>query len=84
MAETILQVEHFTYTELHKMKIKEINCETGEEVVRDATAEEIAQAEKDKAKVLVEQQAAAEAVAKRQALFAKLGITEEEAKLLLS
>ena len=65
------------------MKIQEINCETGEEVVRDATAEELTQSEIDRAQVLVEQQAKAEAEAQRQALLAKLGITEEEARLLL-
>ncbi len=65
------------------MKIKEINCETGEETLRDATAEEIAQAEADKLKAEAEAQAQAEAKTARAALLDKLGITEDEARLLL-
>ena len=65
------------------MKIVEINCETGEETIREAT-----KAEKDDAKLRKEQfqaeQAEAEAKATaRQALLTKLGITAEEAQLLL-
>ena len=67
-----------------KPQIKEYNCETGEEIVRDATTTEIAQMAKDKAEADARQ---AEAIAKataRQALLTKLGITAEEAQLLLS
>jgi hypothetical protein len=66
-----------------KLQIKEYNCETGEEIIRDANAEEIAQMEIDAQKLASEQ---AEAKAKAQAkaeLFERLGITEDEAKLLL-
>jgi len=66
------------------MSIVEINCETGEEVSREPT-----KAEKDEAKARQEIVAAREAEAEAKAtakadLLAKLGITAEEAKLLLS
>ena len=65
----------------------EINCETGEVIERPLTADEIAaneaaaaQAEADR--LAAEAEAAAKAEAKAE-LLAKLGITEDEAKLLL-
>ena len=65
-----------------------INCETGEQEVIELTAEEIAeleaaatQAELDR--IAAEEEANAKATAKAD-LLEKLGITEEEAKLLLS
>ena len=67
-----------------KKTISEFNCELGEIITRDLTDEEIAQLALDKAnaeKELAEIAAKAEAKA---ALLAKLGITEEEAKLLLA
>lgn len=66
------------------LKIKIVNVSTGEEIEREMNAEELAQWEADKAAA---EAASAEAAAKeatRQALLAKLGITEDEAKLLLS
>jgi len=75
------------YMEYHKMKkpqIKEYNCETQEEIIRDATSAEIAQMEIDKAEVNAKQaEAEAKATAKA-ALLTQLGITAEQAKLLLS
>ena len=65
------------------MKIVEINCETGEEIVRDMTPEELADANERKAKVEAEQAEQAAKAQARQALLDKLGITEDEAKLLL-
>jgi hypothetical protein len=66
----------------------EINCETGEVIERPLTAEEIAaneaaQAEAAAAAHEAEAKAAADAEAKA-ALLAKLGITADEAKLLLA
>ena len=65
----------------------EVNCATGEVIERPLTADEIAaneaaqaQAEADKA--AADKEAAAKAVAKA-ALLAKLGITADEANLLL-
>lgn len=60
------------------------NVETGEIVEREMNSEELAQLEKDKATAAAEAQARAQAAAAKSALLAKLGITEEEAKLLLS
>jgi len=60
-----------------------VNCETGETLERELNAEELAQQTKDEAAA---QARAAEAVAKeaaRKALLDKLGITAEEAQLLL-
>lgn len=61
-----------------------VNCETGETVEREFTAEEYAQWEIDTENQLAiraQEQAKAQAKA---ALLAQLGITEEQAKLLLS
>jgi acyl-CoA reductase-like NAD-dependent aldehyde dehydrogenase len=66
-----------------KPQIKIVNVTTGEEVVRDATAEEIAQIELDAANAEARKQAEAQAAAQRQALLSRLGITEEEARILL-
>ena len=69
---------------MSKPQVKEYNCETGEEIIRDANAEEIAQMEIDSQKLTSEQaEATAKATAKA-ALLTQLGITEEQAKLLLS
>jgi hypothetical protein len=59
------------------------NAETGEIVEREMNADELAQWEADKAAAAAQAQAAAEAAAARAALLAKLGITEDEARLLL-
>jgi hypothetical protein len=66
----------------------EVNCETGEVTERPLTAEEIAANEAAAAKAEAERheaevKAAADAEAKA-ALLAKLGITADEAKLLLA
>ena len=61
-----------------------INLQTGEETYRDYTDAEIAQVEAAQAKA-AERAAEAEAKAtQKSALLDKLGITEDEAKLLLS
>jgi len=69
-------------------KVIEINCETGETIERDQTAEEIAaqeQAAKEAAdRKAAEDKAAADKATARDALLAKLGLTEEEAALLLN
>ena len=67
-----------------KPQVKIVNCETGEEIIRDANAEELAQMELDAANVQARQaEAEAKATAKA-ALLTQLGITAEQAKLLLS
>ena len=65
-----------------------INVETGEVIERELNAEEIAQQEIDEAniaaaKAIADAELEAKAQAKAQ-LLAQLGITEEQAKLLLS
>jgi hypothetical protein len=56
----------------------------GEFIDRKMNDEEFAQWEKDKAESDAKKAAQIEADAKKQALFDRLGITAEEAKLLLS
>lgn len=72
------------------MKITETNCETGETIERDMTAEEktaYALVTTEAAALLAEQEAAQEAVAAAKAsAIAKLqaiGLTEEEAKSIV-
>ena len=66
------------------MKILEHNVETNEAIERDATAEELAQAQIDATNFAARMAAQETANAQRQALLARLGITADEAKLLLS
>ena len=60
------------------------NAETNEVINREMTAEELKQNEKDKAEGAALKKAAADAADAKAALLAKLGITADEAKLLLS
>lgn len=66
------------------MKIYEHNVETGEAFLRDATDSEIAQFEADAAEKAAEKVEAETKAQAKAALLAQLGITEEQAKLLLS
>ena len=69
---------------MSKPQIKEYNCETQKEVIRDATDAEIEQMEIDASNAVtrkVEEEAKA---AQKSALLDKLGINEDEARLLLS
>ena len=65
----------------------EVNCATGIAVEVPLTAEEIAQREVDAANAeadrVAKEAVAAQAVIDKAALLVKLGITEEEAQLLL-
>lgn len=66
------------------MFIQEHNCETGEITLRELTAKEIANREKQ---IVAFQAEKAEAEAKataKAALLDRLGISEDEARLLLS
>jgi hypothetical protein len=72
------------YHKMTKPQIKEYNCATGEEIIRDATDAEIKQFAKDAVNAETRKaKAEAKAIAKA-ALLSKLGITAEEAVLLLS
>jgi hypothetical protein len=67
-----------------KPQVKIVNCETGEIVEREMNAEELAQMAKD-AEAFAQHKAQAEAKAtQKAALLDRLGITEDEAKLLLA
>ena len=71
------------YHKMTKPQIKEYNCETGEEIVRDATTAEIAQMKLDAKN---EAQAKAEAEAKlgqRAAILERIGLTADELKTIL-
>ena len=60
------------------------NVETSEVIEREMNAEELAQWETDKAEQAAQAAAEAAKAAEKAALLAKLGITAEEATLLLS
>jgi hypothetical protein len=64
--------------------IKEVNATTGEVIEREMNAEELAQLEIDEAESLASKQAQAVKAEAKAALLDRLGITEDEAKLLLS
>jgi hypothetical protein len=72
------------YHKMSKPQIKEYNCETGEETVRDATAAEIAQIKIDADNIALAKAEAEAKATQRQAILDRLGITAEEAQLLLS
>lgn len=65
-------------------KITIFNCETGETFERDMTVEELEIYEADQAQAAAALKAKNDAAEAKTALLEKLGITEEEAKLLLS
>lgn len=60
------------------------NAQTGEVISRPMNEEELAQYEIDQVEAAAKKLADAEKLAARNALLDKLGITNEEAKLLLS
>jgi hypothetical protein len=62
----------------------EHNVETGEIIVRQMTKSELDQMAKDHAAIAAEKTAKATKEAAKAALLAKLGITNDEAVLLLS
>jgi hypothetical protein len=65
----------------------EVNCATGETIERELTADELAQREADAVAAesdrVAQEAEAAQKAAEKAALLAKLGITADEAKLLL-
>jgi len=66
-----------------KPQIKIVNVETGEEIIRDANSEEIAQMELDAANYAAQKAEAKANEAQRQLILDKLGLTADEARLLL-
>ena len=71
------------YHKMTKPQIKEYNCETQEEIIRDANKKEIAQIEIDAANSQAEKVEAEAKKAQRQLILDRLGLTSDEAKLLL-
>jgi len=65
-----------------KPQVKEFNCETGEEIVRDATPDEIAQMKIDAANYEAKKTAQAEQAAQRQAILDRLGLTTDDLRAL--
>lgn len=65
-------------------KIKEMNCATGEEIERDMTAEELEQLAIDQTEAETKANQKQQQAAEKAALLEKLGITDDEARLLLS
>jgi len=66
------------------LQVKEVNAETGEETLRDMNAAELAELAQSQKERQVQETAEAKAATDKAALLAKLGITADEAKLLLS
>jgi len=64
-------------------KVTEYNCTTGQEIIRDMTADEIAQRVKDEAEALSNQAKQNALVAKRQAILDKIGLTADEVSLII-
>ena len=67
-----------------KLIIKIHNVETGEVIEREMNAEELAQQEADRANAKTQKEAEEVKAAEKAALLERLGITADEAKLLLS
>jgi len=65
-------------------QVKIVNAETGEEIVRDANAKELEQIKIDIANAKTEKAKAQAKATAKAALLDRLGITAEEAQLLLS
>jgi hypothetical protein len=66
-----------------KPQVVIIDCTTGQEIARDANAQEIAQAKIDIENAKKHLAEIESKVAEKQALLDRLGITADEAKLLL-
>ena len=66
-----------------KLQVKIVNVSTGEEIVRDATAEEIAQMELDVANAVARKAEAEAKDAAKQAILDRIGLTADELKTIL-
>ena len=64
-------------------QIKIVNCETGEEIVRDATAAEIAEMEAGKSYYEAKQVADKAKAAAKAAILDRIGLTADELKTIL-
>jgi hypothetical protein len=66
-----------------KPQVKIVNCETGEEIVRDANAQELAQMELDAANAKAEKAKADAKETARAAILDRIGLTADELKTIL-
>lgn len=66
------------------LQVKIVNCETGEEIIRDANADEIAQIEANKIAFENLKAAEAEKAAAKQSILDRLGLTVDELKTILN
>ena len=66
-----------------KPQVKIVNAETGEEIIRDANAAELEQMQIDAANTATAQAEVAAKETQRQAILDRLGLTADEARLLL-
>jgi hypothetical protein len=66
-----------------KPQIKIVNCETGEEISRDANAEELAQMKLDAANAAARKAEAEAKAAEKQAILDRIGLTADELKMIL-
>lgn len=66
-----------------KPQVKEYNCDINEEIIRDATPEEIAQFAIDESDAIAKKAEAEAKEVQRQAILDRLGLTADEAKLIL-
>jgi hypothetical protein len=70
----------------HNMALNEkiVNVSTGEEVIRPYTEDEIKEVEAERVKIAAKQKEQQDKAIARALIIEKLGLTEDEAKLLLS
>jgi hypothetical protein len=66
-----------------KPQVKIVNCETGEEIVRDANAAEIAQMELDVANAATKKAEAEVKENAKAAILNRIGLTADELKTIL-
>jgi hypothetical protein len=66
-----------------KLQVKIVDVETGEEIVRDATADEIAQREADAAEAITRKAEAEAKQTQREAILDRIGLTADELKTIL-
>ena len=69
---------------MNALFVKEVNAETGEEIVRPMNEQELLVIANDEAKAKAELETKKQKAIEKAALLEKLGITADEAKLLLS
>jgi hypothetical protein len=70
-------------TKTNTPQIKDVNCETGEEIIRNANAAEIAQMELDLANAKARKTEADAKEAAKSAILDRIGLTADELKTIL-